>query len=79
MIEKGAYNWNYGLRYACKGGNKEIVEIMIEKGAGDWNGGLIYACGGGNKEIAKIMKHKGGNNDEWHPGCKRLCKDRSDL
>ena len=27
MIEKGASNWNWGLRSACKGRNKEIVDL----------------------------------------------------
>src|SRR5687767_9505215 len=30
-------NWNWGLRGACQGGHKELVEVFIAKGAKDWN------------------------------------------
>jgi ankyrin repeat protein len=33
MIKKGANDWNFGLRHACKNGHLEIVNLMIEKGA----------------------------------------------
>jgi len=33
MIEKGATDWDEGLRGAAQGKNKEIVELMITKGA----------------------------------------------
>lgn len=33
MIEKGANNWNFGLKYACKGKNFEIAKFMIKCGA----------------------------------------------
>ncbi len=33
FIEKGANDWNYGLRGACLGGNLDIVNTLIEKGA----------------------------------------------
>ena len=66
MIEKGADNWNEGLRGACKRGNKEIVELMIEKGANNWNWGLRIACKGGNKEIVEMMIEKGA--DDWNEG-----------
>ena len=51
MISKGANNWNYGLKGACKGGHKEIVNYMISKGANNWNNGLYGACKGGHIEI----------------------------
>ena len=33
MIEKGATDWNWGLRMACYGGHRELADLMIEKGA----------------------------------------------
>ena len=36
-IEKGATNWNWGLRGAWYGGHREFADFMIEKGATDWN------------------------------------------
>ena len=33
MIEKGADDWDGGLRGACKGGNRDLVDLMISKGA----------------------------------------------
>ena len=40
LISKGAndekkyfFDWNYGLYYACKGGNMNIAELIISKGA----------------------------------------------
>jgi len=33
MIEKGANDWNSGLRGACKGGKRELADYMSEKGA----------------------------------------------
>jgi hypothetical protein len=45
MIEKGANNWNNGLRNACFGGHQSIIELMIKKGANKCN------C------VKKIEKH----------------------
>ena len=32
MVEKGARDWNLGLRSACQGGHRGIAEWMIDKG-----------------------------------------------
>jgi hypothetical protein len=39
MIEKGARDWNLGLKYAyaCEGGHLDLVQLMIEKGATNQN------------------------------------------
>jgi hypothetical protein len=37
MIEKGAREWNSGLRDACEGGHLDLAELMIEKGATNQN------------------------------------------
>ena len=36
-IEKGATEWNLGLRGACEGGHRELADFMIEKGATNAN------------------------------------------
>jgi ankyrin repeat protein len=37
MIDKGANDWNWGLRGACRSGHIEIIKLMIDKGANNWN------------------------------------------
>jgi hypothetical protein len=44
MITKGATNFNWGLIGACKGGHKDLAELMITKGANCLNSGLNSAC-----------------------------------
>jgi ankyrin repeat protein len=58
-------NWDLGLRYACKGGNMECVELMIQKGANQWNDVLREACIGGHMEIVELLIQKGANNWNW--------------
>src|SRR3989304_3071504 len=55
-------NWDRGLRYACQGGHRDLVDFMIEKGAKDWNQGLWSACIGGYCDIVKLMIEKGAND-----------------
>ncbi len=59
LIEKGANDFNWGLRNACYGGYIDLVKLMIEKGADNWNQGLSNACYSGNKEIVELMISKG--------------------
>lgn len=54
-------NWSYGLRGACRGGHREIVDFLIAKGACDWDSGLNCACYGDQYEIAQFMLAKGAN------------------
>ena len=61
-IEKGATDWNRGLRCACRGGQRELADLMIEKGATEWNRGLVGACYGGQRELADFMIEKGATN-----------------
>ena len=61
MIEKGATNWDWGLRCACKGGHINIVKLMIEKGAIWWECGLRGTCYGGHIDIINLMIEKGGD------------------
>ena len=39
-IEKGADNWDRGLRGACEGDHIDILKLMIEKGANNFDEGL---------------------------------------
>ncbi len=66
-IERGATNWNWGLRGACEGGRLELANLMIEKGATDWVFGLEGACGGGHLEIVNLMIEKGATNTSMIP------------
>ena len=75
LIEKGANDWNYGLRGACRGGSMELVELMISKGANNWNWGLYGACRGGSMELVQLMISKGANN--WNYGLQGACQGGS--
>ena len=68
-IEKGATDWNWGLRGACGGGHRELAELMIEKGATNWGWGLRGACGGGHQELAELMIEKGATDWNWGLEC----------
>jgi len=37
FIEKGACDWNRGMRAAATRGDKELVDFFIAKGADNWN------------------------------------------
>lgn len=59
---------NYGLLGACKGGHKELAELMITKGDDDFNSGLSCACRGGCEELAELMIISGAdlvNYNQW--------------
>ncbi len=49
------YDWDDGLRYACRGGHPSVVKLMISKGANDWNSGLRQACLKCHMHIVKLM------------------------
>jgi len=72
MIEKGATDYNYGLRGTCEGGNVEIVNLMIKQGATDWDEGLYFACLGGHMEIVKLMIKC--EATDWYSGLRGACK-----
>jgi len=58
--------WDWGLRCACEGGHREIVDLMIEEGADDWNWGLEAACLAGHYNLVELMIEKGAN--DWDRG-----------
>ena len=60
-----------GLQGACKGGHKEIIQLMIEEGIYSWNYGLLGACEGGHKEIIQLMIEKGAR--DWNRGLQGAC------
>ena len=67
-------NVNSGLRYACRRGHIDLVQLMIDKGATIWNLGLEEACWGGHLDPAKLMIVKGATN--WDRGLSEACKMR---
>jgi hypothetical protein len=62
---------NGALFGACRGGHKEIVELVIVRGANDWNNALYSACFGGHKEIVELIIARGANN--WNNGLFGAC------
>jgi len=36
-INNGSNNWNKGFQSACRGGHREIIDLMIFKGAQNWD------------------------------------------
>lgn len=73
----GNNEWNQGLKGACQGNQRAIIELMISKGATDWNAGLIGACTGGNLGIVKFMILKGATdlNSGFNAACKNNCAE----
>jgi hypothetical protein len=49
--EKGAYDWNVGLRHAATGGHIDIVSLFVDRGVSDWLGGIYNAAAGGYGNI----------------------------
>jgi ankyrin repeat protein len=71
MIEKGAANWDEGLRAACEVGSMDVVRLMIEKGATCFDHGMLEACRRGNMEMVQFLIEKGGN--KWDTGLAFAC------
>ena len=69
---------NIYLKYACKGGHLDIVNLLIERGATWWNDGLYYACFGGHLDLAMLMIERGACR--WNDGLRGACEGgHSDL
>jgi len=62
---------NEGLFRACRGGHRDLAELMIKKGATDLNWGLEGACEGGHRELAEWMIEKGADSGKcpYRPHC----------
>ena len=58
MIEKGANDWDYGLKGACLGGHIDLVLFMIERGAEYWEFGIKNARKGGHNDLVLFMIEK---------------------
>src|SRR3989344_4068680 len=59
------YDWtelDHGLGAACRGGNKDLIDLMISNGANNWNYGLKGACIGGHRDLIDLMISKGASN-----------------
>lgn len=46
---------DYGLAFACFGGQLEVVNLLIAHGVNAWDLGLRYACRNGHRQIAELM------------------------
>jgi len=67
-IVKSVYrrNWiEYGLYGACKGGHKDLVDLMITDDILSLNWGLHGACEGGHKELAELLLAWGAYDHNW--------------
>ena len=74
LIQKDIHkilNFNLGLYGACRGGFKDLAQLMIERGAVNWNDGLQGACRGGFKYLAQMMIDRGAN--DWNEGLWSAC------
>ncbi len=60
------------LLRACKGGHRDIVDLMIKNGATDWNGGLGGACRGGHRDLVDLMIKNGATY--WNWGLREACE-----
>src|SRR3989304_4980498 len=67
-------NWDRGLRYACEGGHRDLVDLIISLGADycGWHEGLWGACEGGYRDIVSLMIEHGANN--WNGGLVSACE-----
>ena len=59
MLNKGATDYNWGLRGAAWGGHMEIVQLMLSKGATDYDLGLYNAAECGHLDIVQLLLSKG--------------------
>jgi len=61
FIEKGADDWDTGLRGVYQGRHIDLVNIMLQlqEGAKYWNWGLWGACKGGHIDLVNMMLQKG--------------------
>lgn len=49
---------NICLVRTCRGGYKELAELIVTKGANDWDGALKAACRGGHPELVEFLIDK---------------------
>ncbi len=54
LIREGADNFDWALQGSCRGGHKELAELMIKYSA-RLNWGLTGACEGGQKDLALLI------------------------
>ena len=61
LLDKGATNYNEGLKGAAEGGRMGIVHLLLDKGAAP-NKGLEGAAYGGHLDIVQLLLDKGATN-----------------
>jgi hypothetical protein len=58
-------NREWGLKYACSGGHRDLVDLMLSKGATNYDWGLWSSCRGGHPDLVKLMISKGAIGHDW--------------
>ena len=61
-IEKGANNFEEGLKFACQNGDIEMIKLMRKCGAKNVNNGLLSAISSDKIELAEFLIGEGANN-----------------
>ena len=68
MLSHGNIWIDLGLEGACKGGHRDLVDLMISKGANDWGFALQAACEGGHRDLVDLIIEKGKEGTWWKGG-----------
>ena len=64
----GSTDWNIGMEFAAKKGDKDLVDFFISKGANYWNKGMLCAVQGGHKDLVEFFISKGSDDWNWNWG-----------
>lgn len=60
--EYGAYEWNWCMYGAARGGHQDVIDYCIMHGANEWNWGMRDAARGGHLDIVKFFRDKGASD-----------------
>lgn len=56
FVRKRQTKWNIALKYAAKGGHKELIEDIIKRGAYAWSWGIYGASLGGHQHLVEYFE-----------------------
>ena len=57
FIQKGANNWDMGMRGTARGGSLDLVKFFTDKGAKDWDWNIQHTKHG-DKNLIEFFKQK---------------------